>query len=89
MMVKPYIIGLLIVMSTASAIGMVYNKHSERKLFKELQILQKERDNLDIMWGQLQLEQSTRAAHSRIEHIARKQIGMINLDTRTVIFLTP
>ncbi len=31
---------------------------------------------LEVEWGQLQLEQSTWAAHARIEKIARERLGM-------------
>jgi cell division protein FtsL len=31
---------------------------------------------LDVEWGQLQLEQSTWAGHARIERIARDKLGM-------------
>ena len=34
------------------------------------------RDEMDVEWGQLQLEQSTWATHSRIDPIAREQLGM-------------
>jgi cell division protein FtsL len=33
-------------------------------------------DALDVEWGQLQLEQSTWANHSRVEKIAREKLQM-------------
>jgi len=42
----------------ASSLGVVYAKHQSRKLFVELDILKKERDEMNVEWGQLQLEQS-------------------------------
>ena len=59
-----------------SALGVVYAKHEARSRFVELQRLTKERDNLDIEWGQLQLEQSTWAANSRVENVARDDLHM-------------
>ena len=35
------------------------------------------RDDLDIEWGQLQLEQSTWATHGRVERVARDELRMI------------
>ena len=32
--------------------------------------------DLEVEWGQLQLEQSTWAAHARVEKIAREKLGM-------------
>jgi cell division protein FtsL len=60
----------------ASAVGVVYAKHEARSRFYELQKLTQQRDDLDIEWGQLQLEQSTWATHGRIERAAREDLRM-------------
>ena len=52
------------VVCVISAIALVYTKHESRKLFVELETLTHERDELNIEWGQLQIEQSTWATHS-------------------------
>lgn len=59
-----------------SALIVVYARHESRKLFIELQALQQVRDDMNVEWGQLQLEQSTWATHSRIDPIAREQLQM-------------
>ena len=41
-----------------SALGVVYTKHESRKLFVELDRLKTERDQINVEWGRLQLEQS-------------------------------
>ncbi len=51
-----------------SAMALVYTKHEARKLFVELEGLSHERDELNIEWGQLQIEQSTWATHARRSH---------------------
>lgn len=61
----------------ASSLGVVYAKHEARNRFNELQRLTHERDELDIEWGQLQLEQSTWATHGRVERLARDELRMI------------
>jgi cell division protein FtsL len=60
----------------ASALGVVCSKHYSRQLFTELQALHMRRDALSIEWGRLQLEQSTWAAHGRIEVIAAERLHM-------------
>ncbi len=60
----------------ASGLGVVYAKHEARSRFNELQKLTQERDELDIEWGQLQLEQSTWATHGRVERVARDELRM-------------
>lgn len=57
-------------------LGVVTSQHKARKLYIELQQEQNLVKQYDIEWGQLQLEQSTWAVHSRIEQIASSQLQM-------------
>ena len=57
------------VVCVMSAMALIYTKHESRKLFVELEALTTERDELNIEWGQLQIEQSTWATHARIERV--------------------
>ncbi|MDH3646367.1 MAG: cell division protein FtsL [Gammaproteobacteria bacterium] len=59
-----------------AALATVNARHEARKLFVELQLSQQERDELDIEWGQLRLEQSAYATHGLIEKLAREKMGM-------------
>lgn len=75
---------LLIVVVLVSAIGTIAAQHQARK---RLQALEQERDrahNLDVEFGQLQLEMSSWAAHTRIERIAREKLGMQPPDMKKV-----
>lgn len=60
----------------ACALGVVTSQHKARKLFVELQKEQESAKQMDVEWGQLQLEQSTWAMHARIEKIAAKYLQM-------------
>ena len=60
-----------------SALGVIYGKQEARNRFNELQNLTNKRDDLNIEWGQLQLEQSTWATHGRVEQVAHDELGMI------------
>ena len=60
----------------ASALGVVYGKQQARNRFNELQKLTTQRDDLDIEWSQLQLEQSTWATHGRVVRVAHDELGM-------------
>lgn len=66
----------LIATVLTSAVGVVYSKHQSRTLFVELERLKALRDDLDVEWGRLQLEQSTWATHGRVEKVAREQLNM-------------
>ena len=60
----------------ASAIGAVYARHEARKLFVELQALERTRDELNIDWGRLRIEQGMLATHARVERLASEKLGM-------------
>lgn len=66
----------LILVLLACALSTVSSNHRARKLFTELEAAQRSMRDLDVEWGQLQLEQSTLAAHVRIEKAAREKLGM-------------
>jgi len=67
---------LLVLIVLACALATVSANHRARKLFTELEAAQKRMRDLDVEWGQLQLEQSTLAAHVRVEKVAREKLGM-------------
>ena len=59
-----------------SAAGAIYCKHRARELFVELERLNARRDNLDVEWGQLQLEQSAWSTHAFVERVASTKLRM-------------
>ena len=69
---------LLLVVTIASGLGVVYARQKHRQLFIEINGLQRERDDLNIEFGRLQLEQATWAETNRIEQVARGQLGMVS-----------
>ncbi len=81
--------GLLMILVLCSAVGTVVSKHHSRKLFVELQALETARDNLEIEWGRLQLEQGTRATHGRVERLARERLQMRSPTPATTVIVRP
>lgn len=67
---------LLVIVLVLCALSVVKANHEARKLFIALGAEQKRARDLDTEWGQLQLEQSTWAAHIRVENLARSKLGM-------------
>lgn len=67
---------LLLLLAVLCALSAVSSNHRARKLIIELESEKKRMRELDVEWGQLQLEQSTWASHARIEKIAREKLGM-------------
>lgn len=72
-----------------TALGVVYSKHQSRKLFVQLQALNEVRDELNVEWGRLQLEQSTWATHGRIEKIANNRLKMRIPSPGEVVLVKP
>ncbi len=58
------------------ALALVTSQHKARKLYVELQKELAVAKQLDVEWGQLQLEQGTWGTHGRIERIATRELGM-------------
>ncbi|HEX5765672.1 MAG TPA: cell division protein FtsL [Woeseiaceae bacterium] len=74
---QPTLLALVFaVICVISAMALVYTRHESRKLFIELEQLTTERDELNIEWGQLQIEQSTWATHARIERLATEELSL-------------
>ncbi|MCW5570149.1 MAG: cell division protein FtsL [Steroidobacteraceae bacterium] len=67
---------LLWMLALASAAGAIWAKHRSRELFIELERLNVARDNLEVEWGQLQLEQSAWSTHAFVENVARARLHM-------------
>lgn len=72
-----------------SALGVVYGKQQARNRFSELQKLTTMRDDLDIEWGQLQLEQSTWGTHGRVEQVARDDLRMTTPEVTELRIVQP
>lgn len=70
------LVPLLWLVVLGSAAGAIYVKHHARELFVELESVNRERDRLEIEWGQLQLEQSAWSTHAFVENVAATNLGM-------------
>ena len=68
---------LLVLAVFISGLCVVTAQHDSRKLFVEIQSLEKLQDGLNEEWTRLLLEQSTWATESRIENISRNELDMI------------
>ncbi|HWU69197.1 MAG TPA: cell division protein FtsL [Stenotrophobium sp.] len=67
---------LLSVLVVLSALAVVRVKFKNRELVTQMDQLRGERERINMEWSQLQLEEATLASHSRVERIAREQLGM-------------
>ena len=60
-----------------TALGVVWTRHESRVLFVQLTSLQNQRDDLNVEYGRLELEQATWAEPRRIDEEARAKLGMV------------
>ena len=82
-------IPLLWVAALGSAAGAVYCKHRAREMFVELERLNARRDNLEIEWGQLQLEQSAWSTHAFVERVASTKLHMAMPPPKEIEIIAP
>jgi cell division protein FtsL len=67
---------LLFVVLIIVAIGVIAAQDKSRKLYFELEQLETMANTFQTEYGQLQLEQSTWAMHSRLEEYAQDKLNM-------------
>ena len=71
------------------ALGVVWSRHLHRQAYIQLSALEHERDELNIEFGRLQLEQATWSEANRIEQVAATRLGMKFPDDADIVVLQP
>lgn len=84
-----FLIGLLIALNIASAVAVVMARHRHRQLFVELNRLEKARDELNVEFSRLQLEQATWAESTLIDRTARERLGMVLPKADEIVVVRP
>lgn len=82
-------VALLWVAALGSAAGAIWCKHRARELFVQLEALNARRDNLEIEWGQLQLEQSAWSTHAFVERVAGTKLHMAMPPPKEIEIVSP
>lgn len=70
------LVAVLIMLNTATALGIVHNQYQKRLAGIELTRVMHDKDILIDKWSQLLVEYAAWSANSRIERIAVEQLGM-------------
>ena len=83
------IIVLLLIATMGSGLSVVYARQKHRQLFIEFNRLEHDRDDLNIEFGRLQLEQATWAETNRIEQLATGKLGMVYPNGKDVVVVRP
>ena len=80
---------LLVIMLMLSAIAVIYSKYQSRLIFIEIQKKEKELDDYEVEWGQLQLELTTLTEENRIEVDARNRLLLTLPAQNKIIYIKP
>ena len=78
---------VLLILLLLSGIGLVYSHHQSRQLFIELQGLQARRDELNIDWELLKLEESTLNTALMVDQTAHDRLHMLLPDPASVVYV--
>ena len=89
MSLRTLILLVLVLGVISSAIGVVWARHLHRQAYIELSTLERGRDELNIEFGRLQLEQATWSEANRIEQVAGNRIGMKFPEDADIVVLRP
>ena len=67
----------------------IYKKYNSRLIFIEIQKQEKNLDQYEVAWGQLQLELTTLAEQNRVEQVAREQLKLVLPTREKIIYIKP
>lgn len=86
-MTRYFILAVLLVANVVTALLIVRDRHEHRQAFIVLTRLEKARDELNIEFGRLQIEQATWAESGRVNQVATTRLGMVFPRTEDVVVL--
>ena len=82
------LVAALAVLVVVSAVSVVYSTYQTRKLVAEFQQLQNLRNDMEVEWGQLLLEQSAWGSFNRVEKLASKRLKMIVPEPNQIVMVS-
>ena len=75
-------------LTMVSGLAVVLKEHQNRTTFNELQDLKDQRNELEVKWGQLLIEQSTFGVEGRVEQKAVSDLEMQLPTTEEIVMVT-
>lgn len=86
-MMQRMIVMALLLMLVSSGLGVILSKYNSRLIFIEIQETEQELDWLQVRWDRLTLEERMLAEHNRVEKISRKNMHLIELDRKAIVYI--
>jgi cell division protein FtsL len=71
----------------AFALAVVHVRDRARLQFMDKEGLEKEARELELEWGRLQLELGSLASHSRVDQLARRDLGLVPVPLDKIVLL--
>jgi cell division protein FtsL len=84
-----FLLVVLVLAVVGTAVGVVHARQQHRLAYIELSRLLAERDELDIEFSRLQLEQATWSEPNRIEQVATERVGMLFPASSELVVVRP
>ena len=88
-MILRVLLAVLVVANVVTALVIVETRQRHRQLFQQVSKLEKARDDLNIEFGRLQLEQATWGESNRIDQVARDRLGMKFPEGNEIVVIRP
>lgn len=76
---------LLMAVVMCSALGVVWSTHAHRGLVSEVEVLRAQAHQLEVEYGQLQIEEASLSHPGRVDEAARAELGMHLPAQRTIV----
>jgi cell division protein FtsL len=70
------------------ALAVVQVRDRARLQFMDKESLDKEARELEVEWGRLQLELGSLASHTRVDQLARKELGLVPVALDKIVLLS-
>ncbi|MGA7178806.1 MAG: cell division protein FtsL [Thiobacillaceae bacterium] len=69
------------------ALAVVQVRDRARQLFMDKESLDTEARELEVEWGRLQLEEGSLASHSRVDQLARTELGLVPVPLNKIVLV--
>ena len=89
MSLRYFIMAMLVIAVLGSGVGVVYARQEHRQAYVQLTRLLRDRDEINIEFSRLQLEQATWAETNRIEQVATERLGMAFPQAAELVVIQP
>ena len=86
--VRHWFVSLLVIIAVVSAMHLASTSHDVRRAVAESQQHREQRQQQEIKWQTLRLEMSSLSEADRISRLARKQLKMIEVNTKNEKIIT-